>query len=327
MTGDELTESQRVDLCSHIIPLIRSGLPIEYGLKAMASELPKRLARISTDVQTRLHNGDSLGKILGGDTRPESRSLSATVAAGDASQKLALALESWAAMHTARAQAKKRVRYKLVYPVLLILITTFSVGYAIHSLVPQYKSNLASIHANIPAWFQYVEFVHQNLIAWGILAAVLSVSPVLYFVWRRGTYDSHGWPRDPAYRSRLQAHASKLAEMMIVGQVPTGLIKELVVGSLGVLPGNSGYLDPACQSILDLLDQGKLDATKSVEMQADISKYLMDRSEMQFESQGRWIVTSVSIAVACVVGLSYVLVIYLPWVYLLNELKQIRTIR
>ena len=183
MTGDELTESQRVDLCSHIIPLIRSGLPIEYGLKAMASELPKRLARVSTDVQTRLHNGDSLGKILGGDTRPESRSLSATVAAGDASQKLALALESWAAMHTARAQAKKRVRYKLVYPVLLILITTFSVGYAIYSLVPQYKSNLASIHANIPAWFQYVEFVHQNLIAWGILAAVLSVSPVLYFVW------------------------------------------------------------------------------------------------------------------------------------------------
>jgi hypothetical protein len=115
--------------------------------------------------------------------------------------------------------------------------------------------------------------------------------------------------------------------MMILGQVPSGLIKELAVGSLGVLPEDNGYLDPACQSILDLLDQGKLDATKSVEMQADISKYLMDRSEIQFESQGRWIVTSVSIAVACVVGLSYVLVIYLPWVYLLDELKQIRTIR
>lgn len=326
MSDVELTESQRIDLCSHIIPLIRSGLPIDNGLKAMAIELPKRLARLSTDVQTRLQNGESLGKILGGDRRPESRSLSATVAAGDASQKLAAALESWAAMHTARAQAKRRFRYKLVYPVLLILITTFAVGCAIHSLVPQYRSNLASIHTTIPGWFQYVEFVHQNLIVWGILAALLSITPVLYFVWRRGALDSQGWPRDPAYRSRLQAHASKLAEAMILGQVPTRLIKELAVGSLGVLPGNRGYSDPASQSILDLLDQGKLDAIQGAEMQADISRYLMERSELQFESQGRWIVYSVSIAVACVVGLSYVLVIYLPWVYLLNELKHIRTI-
>ena len=326
MIGAELTESQRVDLCSHIIPLIRSGLPIDSGLKAMAGELPKRLARISTDVQSRLQNGETLGNILGGDTRPESRSLSATVAAGDVSRTLAMALESWASIHTARAQAKKRFRYKLVYPVLLILITTFSVGYAIHSLVPQYKSNLASIHAHIPAWFQYVELIHQYLIVWGILAILLSVAPVLYFAWRRCTFNSQGWPRDPAYRSKLQAHASKLAENMIIGQVPAGLIKELVVGSLGVLPLNKGYLDPACQSILDLLDQGKLDATKSVEMQADISRYLLERSEIQFESQGRWIAYSVSIAVACVVGMSYVLVIYLPWVYLLNELKQIRTI-
>ena len=293
----------------------------------MASELPNRLARISGEVQVRLQNGETLGKILGGDKRPESRSMSSTIAAGDASRQLAMALEGWAAIHIARAQARRRFRYKLAYPVLLILITVVAVGYAIYTLVPQYKSNLASIHVHLPSWFQYIELVHQNLIAWGILAAILSVTPVVYFAWLKGTCDSRGWPRDPAYRSGLQAHASKLAETMIDAQVPIGLVKELAVGSLGTLPGSTSHLDPACQSILELLEQGKLDPTQGVEMQADIARYLKERSEILVESQGRWIVYSVSIAVACVVGLSYVLVIYLPWIYLLDEFKQIRTIR
>ena len=327
MPKTEWTESQRVELCAHIVPLIQSGLPIDRGLKSMATDLPKRLVNISNAIHTRLENGEPLNSILASGTRPESRSLSATIAAGEISGDLGVLIENWASLQTALALAKKRFRVKLVYPIFLILITVSAIGFSIHTLVPQYRSNLLSIHATVPNWFRTIEFVHLHLVAWGILAAMLSLSPILYFAWRRGTFDKHGWPRDPAYRSRLQAHASSLAAKLINANIPTDVAKELAVSSLGVPPSSPGYLDSASRSVFDLLNKGILDPAKAVQMHDDISRFLLDRSQAQIESQGRWITYSVSISVAIVVGLSYLLVIYLPWLYLLDQLKQIRPIR
>lgn len=327
MPKSEWTERQRIELCAHIVPLIQSGLPMDRGLKSMAADLPKRLVSISDAMQTRLENGEPLTSILASGNRPESRSLSATIAAGEMSGDLGILMESWTAIQTARALAKKRFRLKLVYPVFLILITVFAIGFSIQTLVPQYRSNLLSIHAKVPDWFEYIEFVYRNLIGWGITAATLSILPILCFGWRRGTYDAKGCPRDPAYRSLLQSHASTLAAKLVASNVPSAVAKELAVSSLGVPAGSTNYLDSASRSIFDLLDQGILEPNKAVEMYTDISRYLFDRSQVQIESQGRWIVYSVSISVAIVVGLSYLLVIYLPWMYLLDQLKQIRPIR
>ena len=327
MAKIEWTETQRIELCAHIVPLIRSGLPMDRGLKSMAADLPKRLVSISGAMQSRLENGEPLTNILAAGNRPESRSLSATIAAGEMSGDLGILMESWAAIQTTRALAKKRFRLKLVYPVFLILITVFAIGFSIQTLVPQYRSNLLSIHAKVPYWFEYIEFVYRNLIAWGITATALSLLPILYFGWRRATYDPKGWPRDPAYRTLLQSHASTLAAKLIASNVPSGVAKELAVTSLGVPASSTTYLDPASRSIFDLLDKGVLEPAKAVAMHTDISRCLLDRSQVQIESQGRWIVYSVSISVAIVVGLSYLLVIYLPWIYLLDQLKQIRSIR
>ncbi len=327
MSKSEWTQSQRVELCAHIVPLIQSGLPMDRGLKSMAADLPKRLVNISNAMQSRLENGEPLNNILASGNRPESRSLSATIAAGEMSGALSVLIESWAALQTALALAKIRFRTKLVYPVFLILITVIAIGFSIHTLVPQYRSNLLSIHATVPNWFRAIEWVHRHLVAWGIVAALLSLSPVLYFAWRRGTFDKQGWPRDPAYRSRLQSHASSVAAKLIHANIPSDVARELVVRSLGVPPSSPGYLDSASQSVFDLLSKGILDPAKAVQMVDDISRFFFDRSQAQIESQGRWISYSVSITVAIVVGLSYLLVIYLPWLYLLDQLKQIRSIR
>ena len=163
MPKSEWTESQRVELCAHIVPLIQSGLPIDRGLKSMATDLPKRLVNISNAIQSRLENGEPLNSILASGTRPESRSLSATITAGEISGDLGVLIENWASLQTALALAKKRFRVKLVYPIFLILITVSAIGFSIHTLVPQYRSNLLSIHATVPNWFRTIEFVHLHL--------------------------------------------------------------------------------------------------------------------------------------------------------------------
>lgn len=327
MANKEWTVSQRIELCTHIVPLLQSGLPIDRGLKSIAADLPKRLSLIANAVQSRLENGEPLQLTLGAGTRPESRSLSATIDAGEICRDNGALIESWAAMQTAMALAKKRFRFKLVYPVFLVFVTVFAIGYAIHSLVPQYRTNLESIHARVPSWFEYTEFVNRHISIWAGLALILCWSPIFYFVWRRSRYDKLGWPADPAYRSRLQAHASALAATCIEANVPTGLAKSAAVRAMGIPAEATSYLDPASQSVFDLLERGLLDPAKAVSMQQDISKYLQDRSEAQVESQGSWITYSVTISVALVVGLSYLLVLYLPWLYLLDQLKEIKNIR
>ena len=323
----EWTESERIELCAHIVPLIQSGLPIDRGLKSIAADLPKRLLNIANAIQSRLENGEPLISAIGGGTRPESRSLSATIAAGEMSGHLGSLIESWASMQTAMALAKKRFRKKLVYPIFLILITVFAIGYSIDTLVPQYRSNLLSIHAAVPRWFSYIEWIHRHLIAWGVFASILSVSPILYFVWRRSTFDRQGWPADSAYRSRLQSHSAALAAKLIQANVPSSVILELAVSAMGVPASATNYLHPASKSIFDLLGKGGIEPVRAVALHEDITLFSLDRAQAQIESQGRWITYSVSISVALVVGLSYLLVIYLPWLYLLDQLKQIRGIR
>jgi len=327
MQKNEWTASQRIEMCGHIAPLILSGLPIDQGLKSIVSDLPKRLQTVSLALQTQLENGFSLKSALASGVRPESRSLSATIDAGELSGELGSLLQGWASMHTALAIARKRFRMKLVYPIFSILGSVLAIGFTIHTLVPQYRSNLESLQTAIPAWFVYIEFVHKNVIAWGVGAAFLSVCPILWFAWRRSTFDRAGWPRDPAYRSRLRAHAASLAAKLIQSNVPTGMAKELTIVSLGVPSAAARCLAPASLTVFALLENGGLDATKAIEMQEDISRFSLDQAVVQTEAQARWIGYSVSIAVAVFVGLTYLIVVYLPWLYLLDQLRQVQPIR
>ncbi len=327
MEKREWTVSQRIELCAHIVPLLQSGLPIDRGLKSIAADLPRRLSIIANTVQSRLENGEPLKLTLGSGTRPESRSLSATIEAGEICGDQGALIENWAALQSSIALARKRSRLKLVYPVFLILVTVFAIGYAINTLVPQYRSNLESIHARIPSWFEVIEFVHRHLFIWAGIAVILCLSPIFFFVWRRSRFDQLGWPADPAYRSRLQAHASTLAAKAIQANVPTVVAKQLAVSSMGVQADAIHYLDSASQSVFNLLERGVLDPSEAISMQHDVSRYLLDRSDAQIESQGKWITYSVTISVALVVGLSYLLVLYLPWLYLLDQLKQIKNFR
>ncbi|MCY2983330.1 MAG: type II secretion system F family protein [Planctomycetota bacterium] len=327
MKKNEWTAAQRIELCGHIAPLILSGLPIDRGLKAIVSDLPKRLQKVTHAIQTRLENGESLQDALASGTRPESRSLSATIEAGEISGELGTLLEGWASMHTALAIAKKRFRIKLVYPVFSILVAVLAIGFTIHALVPQYRANLLSLRTAVPNWFGYIEFLHRNIVAWGVAAACLSISPILWFAWRRCSFDPFGWPRDPAYRSRLRAHSASLAAKLIQSNIPIDITKELASRSLGVIPRQAHCLSPASLTVFTLSENGGLDSAKAIAMQQEISRFSLNQAVVQTEAQARWIGYSVSIAVAIFVGLTYVLVVYLPWLYLLDQLKQVQPIR
>jgi hypothetical protein len=327
MPKTEWTLSRRIELCSHIVPLIQSGLPIDRGLKSLAGDLPRRLTNIAESVQSGLENGQTLATTLAVDASPPSRSLSATIEAGELSNELATLLESWASLHSAMGLARKRFRLKLVYPVCLIVITVVAIGIAIHSLVPQYRASLLTIHAEVPNWFQPIEWLHRYLIAWGIATSLVCIAPILYFAWRRNTLDRRGYPREPAYQTRLQSHAATVALKLVQSKVPSDQILSLTIASLGLTSDGSNLLDPTTHSVCDLLRQGILEPDKAITMLQDIAHYLLDRSQFQIESQGRRLVHSVSISVALAVGLSYLLVVYLPWLYLLDQLKQFLPIR
>jgi type II secretory pathway component PulF len=323
MNTSSLTDSQRIQICSHIAPMIRSGLPFERGLKAIASELPSVLSSTASHVQSRLQNGESLQDIIANGSRPTERSLKASIAAGEASNELATAIEGWASIQIAMAQATKRYRLRMIYPVILIFIAVGSVGWSIHSLVPTYKSNLEDLHIAFPKWFYAIEFISDRWIQWSMLAASLCVSPLIYFLWRHSTYDANGWPHDLARQWRLQSHAAAIAKSLIHAETPSQLTKELAIASLGAKNG-AELLAPACRSVLDLMEQGALDSTKGTAMLEEISQHLKQRSDNQIEAQGRWVATIVTFVVAMVVGISYVLIVYLPWLYLLHELKRFR---
>jgi hypothetical protein len=319
--------AEQIEMCAHIVPLIRSGLPIDRGLKAIAADLPARIAQVSGNVQRGLENGERLSTVLAGSARPASRSLSATIEAGEQSGQLGTLIQSWAAMHTAQAQSRRRIRWSLVYPILLIVIAIVAIGHSIATLVPQYRLNLASIHSAPPAWFGYIELLHRNLVGWGIVCSILCLMPIIIVTWRRNTFDSGGWPRDLAFRSRLQSHAALIAIHLLSANATTDKARSLMRWSLGLKEGACNQLDGVTKSILDLLDKGSLSLDRAKTMLCDVSQTHTDRAVVLAESQGKWLVYAVSLSVAVVVGLSYLVIIFLPWLYLMDQMKELHPIR
>lgn len=120
-------------LHEEILALVRSGVPLDSGLKLLGDDLPGRLGRIARSLSESIARGMSLDEALEQHTDSFPPVYRAVVRAGLRSGRLTAAMESLSVALSRIRDARESVAAGMVYPMLVVLMTIFgSVFFCIH---------------------------------------------------------------------------------------------------------------------------------------------------------------------------------------------------
>ncbi len=332
MTSTQLQLSERLTLCMQVARLARARLPIAGELsKQMQSS--ERLRKSASALDEQLQAGKSLCQAIAGDNSRDSRILSACIQAGEVSGRLDRTLEAWTSMHVANSRSTKSLRAAMLYPLMLIAVTVTSLGYVTYYLIPEYRKTYELFDRNMPLWLDLIGRIREHFWWLIVVVAVLAIAPLVIWAIRRRQFDAMGLPVDRAPRLRLQGLASELASHMIDGSTPLMQIVPLSVAATGADENrstsafeklqNRTMIEPLGREstmLLALLHTGVMDRTEVSQNLATLGRHFNQRADQIAQRQVRWLPMMIALVVGMLTILTYVLLIYLPWLLLLNQI-------
>lgn len=333
MTTSELDLQQQLVVCQQIAKLVRARLPLAGELGQSSVQTSAKVRESLQTIDDRLASGQSLASAVASGDDPNSRVLAACIESGELSGSLDHSLESWAAMHIANHKASRAMRNALVYPLCLILVTLCSLSFVIWILIPQYRETYTLFDQQMPAWLSAIVWAREHIwlpIACMLLSASL---PLIYWFWRRRRTDASGQPLEPSKQLRLQALASDAAARLLSAGVPLNRIAFLATRAGGAasrdaeqaferLVRQATIVPIARESsmLLSSVHAGLLTPQDAAEKLRVVAGHLRDLAQQHATRQARWIPMLVAVTVGCLTILTYVFLIYLPWVWLMQKI-------
>jgi general secretion pathway protein F len=138
-------------LTRQLATLLRSGLPLEETLQAVAEQTEKpRVQRIVLGVRSKVVEGHPLADGLRDFPQAFPEIYRATVSAGEQSGKLDSVLERLADYTESRQVMGQQVSHALVYPIVLLVLSFAIVSFLLAYVVPQVVAVLESGHQELP---------------------------------------------------------------------------------------------------------------------------------------------------------------------------------
>jgi type II secretory pathway component PulF len=157
-----LSAEETAELTSKMADLVRAGLPLAPGLRAMADEMPRglwrgsRLAAMLRAIAGQLDAGVSLEDAFAAQQGLFPRHFYALILSGIRSGRIAESLEELVSIQRQTMELRRSVRLTLAYPLLLLAFSVvLLIGFAT-LIVPQFARIFADFGAEMPVITQFI---------------------------------------------------------------------------------------------------------------------------------------------------------------------------
>jgi type II secretory pathway component PulF len=138
-------------LCSEIARMTSAGVPLEAGVALAAEAQESKAARqVLERASTRLTNGDGPAKAFDGLQGAPGRALSAVVAAGERSGRLADALKSAAPLFSSTAKFREKIVSLLLYPAAVSVTAVAVIVVFMLVVIPALRPLLEDLGEELP---------------------------------------------------------------------------------------------------------------------------------------------------------------------------------
>ncbi len=198
-------------LTRQLATLVRSGLPLDEALQAVAEQTEKpRIKSVVLGVRAKVLEGHALADGLADFPRVFPELYRATVAAGEQSGHLDTVLERLADYTESREQLRSRTMNAMLYPVMLLVVCTGIVFLLLAFVVPKIVTQFESSKTQLPVLTKMLIAFSDFSRDWGWLV-ILCLGLGIWLFTR--------WLRDPKARKRFHA---TLLHMPLIGKVVRG---------------------------------------------------------------------------------------------------------
>jgi general secretion pathway protein F len=215
-------------LTRQLATLLRSGLPLEETLQAVAEQTEKpRVQRIVLGVRSKVVEGHPLADGLRDFPQAFPEIYRATVSAGEQSGKLDLVLERLADYTESRQVMGQTVSNALVYPICLMVLSFAIVSFLLAYVVPQVVAVFESGHQELPVATRVLIGMSDLIRHYWFYALILLGFAVWGFL---------RWLKAPEARLRFDRF---LLRVPVVGKVIRGLNTARFARTLSILTASA----------------------------------------------------------------------------------------
>lgn len=224
----KLSAAEQALITRQLATLIRSGLPIEHALSAVARQAGKdRVERILLAVRAKVLEGHSLARSLGEFPRAFPEMYQATVAAGESSGHLEQVLDQMAEYLETRNDTGRSITQAMVYPIFIIVFSGLVITFLMTYVVPKMVAVFEGRGQTLPLLTRVMISVSEFFQNWIWLVVIVVVIFVIGF--------SRAM-REPSFKLRVHA---RLASMPMIGTLLRAGESARLASTLGIL-GRSG---------------------------------------------------------------------------------------
>jgi general secretion pathway protein F len=258
-------------LTRQLATLLRSGLPLEESLQAVAEQTEKpRVQRIILGVRSKVVEGHPLADGLRDFPQAFPEIYRATVAAGEQSGKLDQVLERLSDYTESRQVMGQQVSNALVYPIVLLVLSFAIVSFLLAYVVPQVVAVFESGHQELPVATRILigmsDFIRNY---WFYALILLGI----------GTWGFLRWLRAPEARVRFDRF---LLRVPLLGRLIRGLNTARFARTFSILTASAVPVLEALKISADVVNsqpmkQAVNDAALRVREGAPIGKSLAAR--------------------------------------------------
>lgn len=162
--------------------LLAAGIPLEEALRGVGEQTEKNKVReLILGVRAKVLEGYALAQAMAEFPYAFSELYCATVHAGEQTGRLDLVLEKLASYVEKQQEAKQKIQQALIYPALMIFISTAILGFLLAFVVPKIIDVFSSSQQALPQMTQWLIAISSFVKAYGlILCFILFVSFLLF---------------------------------------------------------------------------------------------------------------------------------------------------
>jgi len=178
LSGPELALFTR-----QLATLIKSGLPVEQALSAVARQAPRRqVEHLVLGVRSKVFEGYSLARSLGEHSQAFPEMYRATVAAGEQSGHLEQVLEQLADYLETRADTGRAVFRSLLYPLFIMVFSILIIAFLMTYVVPRMMEVFARHEEGLPTLTRLLVSTSEFFQNWTLALVVVMTTAVVIFL-------------------------------------------------------------------------------------------------------------------------------------------------
>lgn len=217
-------------LNDEIVSLVRSGVPLELGLKDLGGDLPGALGEITANLSKRLETGMSLTEALAAEERRIPVIYRTVVEAGLRAGRLSAALESISNFGRELIDLRQRIGLALLYPLIVIVLAYGLFMVFLVDVVDRFRETYEVFRLPLHGPLKYAIFAQQSVSAWWWIPPAFLAGLILWWVMTGGAQalSFHGAAQPLAWipgvrnitRAYHYANFADLLALLLEHQVP-----------------------------------------------------------------------------------------------------------